>query len=173
VRYDAQKPDGRGAAVFVPVTDSGRNKHAVAGSDLHLARVKSQDHRALENDLLVFDVIVAMTRNAASRLESELSGDEVLNPALWAEQDLQRCTSAARNGNLFYRIQGADHCGGWMAHGDLQGWPDCTRSGVDIRLRWISREVSASPYFFMRYCRWDAGLRRIVAADSDFMTCAG
>jgi hypothetical protein len=89
VRNHAKKPDGSSTAVLVPMTDSGWNKDTVARPDFDLTRIESNDHPPLENDLLMFYVVVSVARNPTLWLEGELAGDEVRDPALRAEQDLQ------------------------------------------------------------------------------------
>jgi hypothetical protein len=132
VRNHAQEPHRNGIAVLVPVTDSGRDEYTVAWSDFHLARIEAQNHGAFENDLLVFDVVVTVAWNAASGLKGELTGDKIRDPALRTEQNLQRSTSAARDGDGFYGIQGPDDSGGWMTHGDLLGRLDCNPSRCNV-----------------------------------------
>jgi DNA polymerase III epsilon subunit-like protein len=63
------------------MVNTGRNEHAIAGPNLHFARVEAHHHDALEDDLLVLDVVMAMARNATTGFESELAGNEVRNPS--------------------------------------------------------------------------------------------
>ncbi len=96
--------------------DAGGNKDAVSQPDLGFAPIETDDHRALEHDLLVLDVVVAVARYSSSGIDAELTGDEVRDAALRSQEHLHRGAPAPRDGDRFDGILIAHHSDRGMAH---------------------------------------------------------
>jgi len=92
------------------MADPGRDEDAVARSDLDLAPIKTDNHPAGQNHLFVLDGVVAVARNPTPGFKCEVTGDEVRDADLGAQQDFDAGPPAAGHDSGF---NGVERANGW------------------------------------------------------------